>query len=140
MTSADKEFNNLTKFSRIFLQIRQGLTEMKKFVLLVMSLPSFCQVILGAGSPVTEHIKRTWLNSGTVLSRSLAVKFGASSTLYFMMGASISCEDSEAYRGVVSGRGKAKSDTLMLAPVIMYSHKNYKTFNPIKQSNVIINT
>lgn len=112
---------------------------MKKLVLFVMSLPSFCQVILGAGSPVTEHMKRTWLNSGTVLSRSLAVKFGASSTLYFMVGASISCEDSEAYSGVVSGRGKAKSDTLMLAPVIMYSHKNYKMFNLIKQSNVQCN-
>lgn len=119
--------------------MRQDLTEMKKLVLFVMSLPSFCQVILGAGSPVTEHMNRTWLNSGTVLSRSLAVKFGASSTLYFMVGASISCEDSEAYSGVMSGRGKAKSDTLMLAPVIMYSHKNYKMFNLIKQSNVQCN-
>lgn len=119
--------------------MRQDLTEMKKLVLFVMSLPSFCQVILGAGSPVTEHMKRTWLNSGTVLSRSLAVKFGASSTLYFMVGASISCEDSEAYSGVVSGRGKANSDTLMLTPVKLYSHKNYKMFNLIKQSNVQCN-
>lgn len=73
-------------------------------------------MILGAGSPVTEHMKRTWLNSGTVLSRSLAVKFGASSTLYFIVGASESRDNSAAYSGATSGRGKEKSDTCTVAP------------------------
>ena len=96
---------------------------MKKLELLLMSFPSFCQLILGAGSPVTEHMKRTWLNSGTVLSRSVAVKFGASSTLYFIEGASDSREVSAAYSGLVSGRGKAKSVTFTVAPE---KHKDSK--------------
>ena len=103
--------------------MRWELTEMKKLELLLTSFPSFCQLILGAGSPVTEHMKRTWLNSGTVLSRSVAVKFGASSTLYFIEGASDSREVSAAYSGLVSGRGKAKSVTLTVAPE---KHKDSK--------------